>query len=104
MVAMADHTYSTYEYRPFQSGEVLLIYNQLSFWFLRKKWPIVEAMKIVFNNIIETSLIQSDAEMKIHPATGAAASGKSVWLGANLGVVSTSPKINEIEALCRIVT
>ena len=30
---------------------------------------VAEAMKIVFNNIIETSLIQADTEMKVHPAS-----------------------------------
>ena len=29
---------------------------------------VAQAMKIVFNNIIETSLIQADTEMKVHPA------------------------------------
>lgn len=28
-----------------------------------------QAMKIVFNNIIETSLIQADTDMKVHPVT-----------------------------------
>ena len=41
-----------------------------SFFFRLFAWfrSLAQAMKIVFNNIIETSLIQADTEMKVHPA------------------------------------
>lgn len=55
------------------------------------------AMKIVFNNIIETSLIQSDAEMKVHPVWVLLAINYFSFIWGPVGMIISVPILSVLK-------